>query len=436
MELKRKFLNYVIPSIAAMLVFNIYTMVDGIFVAHFCSEYALAAINISVPFINMIFSFAILFSIGCSTLISIMRGAGQDQKANELFSGNIYFLGIVGIAVTVLVHLFIEPISLFLGASEQTIGYVSEYITIVSWFTFFYIISYFLEVLVKADGYPKLATLSVIAGALTNIILDYISVGLLGMGIGGAAWATGISQLVTFLIFSYHFLKGNSHLKLVKVVPKLSWFKHSLPLGISDALTEISSGILIFAFNHEIYRVIGDNGIVSYTIISYVYNIVLMAMVGITQGMQPLVSYYVGKQDETSIKKLLKYSFIAVLIIMGSSFLLSEFKAEWIVSIFLEDPSMYDYSVYAFKIFASCYLVLGISVIFIGFFVAVKQAKKALLLSLLRGVIGPVVLVKVMSYFFADLGIWLTLLISEIICIIVGVYLYKKIDLKRIIQEQ
>ena len=134
---------------------------------------------------------------------------------------------------------------------------------------------------VKADGYPKLATLGVIAGALTNIVLDYISVGLLDMGIAGAAWATGISQFVTFLIFTYHFIKGNSHLKLVKVVPKLSWFKKSLPLGVSNALTEISSGILVFAFNHEIFRVIGDSGLVSYTIISYVYNIVLMAMVGL-----------------------------------------------------------------------------------------------------------------------------------------------------------
>ena len=436
MDLRRKFMSYIIPSIAAMLVFNIYTMVDGLFVSHFCSEYALAAINISVPFINMIFSFAILFSIGCSTLISVMRGAGQDKEANKLFSGNIYFLGIVGIVVTVLVHLFIEPISLFLGASEQTIGYVSQYITIVSWFTFFYISTNFLEVLVKADGYPKLATLGVIAGALTNIVLDYISVGLLDMGIAGAAWATGISQFVTFLIFTYHFIKGNSHLKLVKVVPKLSWFKKSLPLGVSDALTEISSGILVFAFNHEIFRVIGDSGLVSYTIISYVYNIVLMAMVGITQGMQPLVSYYVGKKDEYSINKLLKYSFVAVVLIMSVSFVLSEFGAEWIVSIFLENPAMYDYSVHAFKLFATCYLVLGISVIFIGFFVAVKQPKQALVLSLLRGVIAPVILVKVMSYFFADTGIWLTLLVSEVICMIVGVVLYKSIDLKKIIHEQ
>ena len=121
---------------------------------------------------------------------------------------------------------------------------------------------------------------------------------------------------------------------------------------------------------------------------------------------------------------------------MSVSFVLSEFGAEWIVSIFLENPAMYDYSVHAFKLFATCYLVLGISVIFIGFFVAVKQPKQALVLSLLRGVIAPVILVKVMSYFFADTGIWLTLLVSEVICMIVGVVLYKSIDLKKIIHEQ
>ena len=210
---KRQFLKFVIPSILSMLIFNLYTMIDGIYVAQFVGETALAAVNISIPYTNFIFAFSILFSVGTSTIVAIMKGQGDIQQANETFSKNTFFLSVCGIIITILARLFLEPLALFLGASSTTLPYVLDYLGILVWFSYFYIVSYSLEVLVKTDGFPLISTAGIITGAVTNIVLDGVFIMIFHMGIKGAALATGLSQVLTFTVFLIHFLrhKGTIH---------------------------------------------------------------------------------------------------------------------------------------------------------------------------------------------------------------------------------
>ena len=141
MNKKRQFLKFVIPSVVSMLVFNLYTMVDGIYVARFVGEHALSAVNISMPYINFIFAFSILFSVGTSTVVAIYRGENRLDKANQVFTINTFVLAISAVLITFLAYLNLDTLAFFLGASEVTMPYVKNYLGIIIWFSFFFIVS-------------------------------------------------------------------------------------------------------------------------------------------------------------------------------------------------------------------------------------------------------------------------------------------------------
>ena len=313
-SLKSDFLRFIIPSIIAQWVFSLYTMVDGIFVARGVSEVALTAVNISMPFTTGLFSISILFAVGNSTIVAILLGQGEKERANEVFTQNVVLLCTLSVLITILVIVFLEPFARFLGATDNILSYAKTYIGTIAPFSMAYILSYSFETLIKTDGYPKLATIYVTSGSVLNCILDYILVMVLHKGVWGAAFATGISQAAVILLYLWHFLgpKGTIRFSKFHLMPSEIW--RQIRNGMSSGVTEFSSGIIIFFFNQAILKYIGEYALVSYTIISYVNTIVVMSMAGIAQGSQPLISYYYGKNEPGKYKKLLKYGITAALV--------------------------------------------------------------------------------------------------------------------------
>lgn len=424
-SLRKQFLKYLIPSVTAMWIFSLYTMVDGIFVSRGVGETALAAVNIAMPFINFIFSISMLFSTGASTIISIYIGRNNIKKANEVFSFNLFCMLTVSLIITLLCLLNIDSISLFLGATENTFELVKDYLKIIISFNGFFIISYCLEVLTKADGYPYLAIIGMVISALTNIILDFLFVIVLGFGIKGAAYATIISQGVSFIFFLSHFLSKKSKLSLTKFKFKINYLKRIVSIGFPDAITELTSGIVILLFNQTILKYIGENGIVTYSIICYVSTLVIMTMIAITQGMQPLCSYYYGKEEFKTIKKLIKMSINAISISSILIFLICIIFAKEIVYIFIKDSSspLFTYSISAFRLFSSSFLILGFNVLISGYFASIEEAFKATIISISRGLIFITLFLFTLSFYFGDTGIWISTLISESVCLLLSLYL-------------
>ena len=205
-SLKSDFLRFIIPAIIAQWVFSLYTMVDGIFVARGVSEVALTAVNISMPFTTGLFSISILFAVGNSTIVAILLGQGEKERANEVFTQNVVLLCTLSVLITILVIVFLEPFARFLGATDNILSYAKTYIGTIAPFSMAYILSYSFETLIKTDGYPKLATIYVTSGSVLNCILDYILVMVLHKGVWGAAFATGISQAAVILLYLLHFL--------------------------------------------------------------------------------------------------------------------------------------------------------------------------------------------------------------------------------------
>ena len=311
-SLLSQFLHFVAATVASLMVFSLYSIVDGLMVSKGVNEYAMASVNLAVPFTNVLFSIGVIFAVGTSTIIAIYLGQNQGEKANSLFSQNIVLLTCVGLTITVLVFVFLEPFAVLLGAKGVTYQYTIDYLRGLAPFALCFIISYNMEVLIKTDGYPRLAILTVITGCLANCVLDYIAIFVLNLGVWGAAFATGLSQLLTCIIYLRHFLGGHNTFHFVKF--RMDWgiYKRLIPLGFADGVTELCNGVMIFLFNRVILRCLGDDGLVCYTIIAYVNTLIINTMLGISQGSQPLVSYHYGKGDAAGYKKLLRYGFTAV----------------------------------------------------------------------------------------------------------------------------
>ena len=297
-SLLAQFLRFSSATVASLMVFSLYSIVDGLFVAKGVGDYAMAAVNLSVPFTNVMFSIAVTFAVGTSTILSIYLGQGNREHANRLFSQNLVLLAIIGLTITALVLVFLEPFALLLGAEEETLGYTMSYLRGLAPFAICFIVSYNLEILVKTDGRPMLAILTVCIGCLTNCVLDYVAIFVLNWGAWGAAFATGLSQLLTCIIYVTHFFGKHTTFHLVRFRPEGSIYRRLIPIGLADGVTELCNGVMIFLFNHVILRCIGTDGLVSYTIIAYTNTLVVNIMLGVSQGSQPLVSFQYGRPGE------------------------------------------------------------------------------------------------------------------------------------------
>ncbi|MDO5718535.1 MAG: MATE family efflux transporter [Tissierellia bacterium] len=426
--LRRQFYKYLIPSIGAMWFFSIYTMIDGIFVGRGVGPDALASVNLSMPFISTVFAVSLLFSVGSSTFITYYLGKGDKKLCDNIFTMNILITLSIGIIISILSLIFLDKLVVLLGASHETLGLVKDYLKIIIIFSPFFMLSYTLEVLVKSDGHPGHSLIFVVISALTNIILDYILVIKYDYGIKGAAYATGISQFISFVGYMSHFLSRRSELSFVR--PKINFhdIRSIIRLGFPEALTEFSAGFATFMFNFTILKFIGYREVASFSVIMYMNNLVISTMVAINQGMQPLVSFYHGSSDKKCIKKIIKYSVNTTALWGFLFFITSRFFADEIVSFFISQSNteIYKLSVYGLKVFSISFLLTGFNIIISGFLTALKVSKSAMLISSLRGYIIISASLIILPNLIGDIGIWGAAIMSEFITLLITYFIYKK----------
>ncbi len=427
-EIKHKFFSYAMPSVAAMWVYTIYTMVDGMFVARGVSTTALAAVNIAMPLINTAFALGILFAVGASTRASILKGREDRAEASRIFTTSTVTVFCLGWVVVILAQLNLHSLALLLGATEATLPYVKDYLRIIVCFVPCYMTSYNMEVLIKADGFPKKAIKTTCVGAVTNIVLDYVFVIVLHWGIQGAAIATGISQILTFTVFLRHFLSKKSYFKFVKIKWNLKEVLGFAKLGIADSVTEFSVGVIIFMFNHVLIRVAGDDGVIIYTVIAYVSQLILMTMMGINQGMQPLVSFYHGRNETDTHRYILRIALASAGIASLLSFGVGVLYPNPVVGIFI-DPglnlSLYQSGVAAFKLFSFSFLPLGIVIILAGYFTALEKNRPAMAISMGRGLVFVTVSLLLFAELFGETGVWISMGVSETMALVLALVLYR-----------
>ncbi|MBQ3548899.1 MAG: MATE family efflux transporter [Oscillospiraceae bacterium] len=431
-SLLSNFIRFSSATIASLMVFSLYSIVDGLFVARGVGEYAMSAVNLAVPFMNAMFSIALLFAVGTSTIIAIYLGEGKGENANSLFTQNAVLLLVMGVALSVLVIVFLEPFALLLGAEEMTLPYVKDYLLGLAPFAFCFMVSYNMEILVKTDGHPRVALITVITGCLANCVLDYVAIFLLDWGIFGAAVATGVSQLLTVILYLRHFMSKRSTFHFTRFRFDFSIYRRLLPIGVSDSLTELCNGVMIFLFNHAILRCIGERGLVSYTIIAYANTLIINTTMGISQGAQPLISFHYGRKDESSCRKLLKYGLISAAAVSIGCFVVLWIFAPQLTQAFLglEDLALNDYTVDAFRRYGISYLLLGFNVFIGGYLTARERPRGAIAISTGRGLIVQAAALLTLAATLGGDAIWFTPVISEAVVLVLSLLLLRNV-LKR-----
>lgn len=423
-SLLKQFFHFSAATVASLMVFSLYSIVDGLFVARGVGEYAMTAVNLSVPFVNLLFSIAVIFAVGTSTIIAYLLGQKNAQSANKLFSQNLATLVVIGVTISVLVLAFTEPLARLLGAEEVTLEYTIHYLQGLAPFAVCFMISYNLEVLVKTDGRPRLALVTVCVGCVTNCVLDYLAIFHWGLGIWGAAAATGVSQLLTCLIYLTHFL--GKHTTFHPVRFRMDWkiYRRLLPIGISDGLTELCNGLMIFLFNHTILRCIGTDGLVAYTIIAYANTLVINITMGVSQGSQPLISFQNGRGDGTAIGNLLRYGLRTMCGIAAVCFTVLFLAAPKLVAVYLPEAGagMLTFATDAFRRYSLCYLPVGFNIYIAGFLTAMERPLPAVSISTGRGLLLQGSILLLLAAVLGGGSIWFAPVISEVLCLGLSVF--------------
>lgn len=411
-----------------MIIFSLYSMVDGFFVSQYVGIDALSAVNLSMPFVNIVFALGIIAAVGSQTMCGVFIGRKNYLKANKIFSFDIKTVTVLSILLTTLFYFNLDTIAKLLGATDDLKPLVLEYIGNIVYFVPFLMISYNFEVLVKVDGFPRLAVLTVITCGLSNVILDYVFVAVMGKGIAGAAIATGISQVISTVVYLIHFTAGKSNLEFVEVKFSLETLKSIFSLGFGDFISEVGIAMIVLFYNLFIIKFLGEKSVATFSVISYVNQLALTCFAGITQGTQPLLSYYYGKKDYPSLKKLYRYATFAILI-TGTIFLaVSQLIPQKIFNIFIDvDAATLAYSVASLRKFSISFMITGFNVLIAAVCVSFLKPIYSVIINILRSFINITAALYLLTSIEPTL-IWYASTLSEAVTLMVAFTFYVKLS--------
>lgn len=414
-NIKKIYIRYVSLNIIGMIGLSCNILADTFFIAQGVGSIGLAALNIAIPIYSFIHGAGLMIGMGGAIRFTL-------TKANTIFTQSIYYASIMSVIFLLLGLSFSVPLSTMLGADAVTLANTSTYLKIILCFAPFFILNNILICFVRNDNNPQLSMIAMLAGSLSNIILDFIFIFPLGLGMFGAAFATGLSPCISLLILSNHFFKKKNTFTLKKCMLHLKSIVDISCLGFSALITELSSGIVIIVFNILILNIAGNIGVAAYGIIANITLVVLAIFTGISQGMQPLISNSFKENNRHHLKKLLKYGTITTLIISIITYLISILYAEIIVSFFNSEANLElaKIAVNGLQIYFTAFSFVGINILICAFFSSVDKPKYASIISMLRGFIIIIPVAIILSSQFGLNGVWMTLTVTEIIVLIIS----------------
>ena len=409
----KEFFKYAIPSALAMFISSLYTLIDGIFVGQGVGDLALAAVNIVLPFTVMLFGLASMFAIGGGAIVSKNIGAKNIDRAVSIFRQVFKFLLIMSAIISLFCVVFTNQIVTLLGATENLKPLAVEYLRYYAIFCIPNLIGIVLNSFLRNDRRPKLAMVSTIAGAVTNIILDYVFIFQLGLGIKGAAIATGLGQIVTVLIVLPHFLMKKGYLTFGNVKITKEDLKEFSRIGFPSFFAQASYSVIVLIHNIVLVKYMGEAGLSAYSIINYITTNTYMVLYGLTLGVQPLISYNYGRKNAERMLGFFKITCRASFTVSAVFVFASFVFGQNLVGIFTTDPAIAALAYTALRIASISYFAVGINLNTLVYFQALERTKYSNLSCLLRSVvflpIGLFVLYKV----FGTNGIWAGTIFSE-----------------------
>ena len=410
-------MKYALPGIIAMTASSLYNMVDSIFIGHGVGAMALSGLTVAKPFMDICAAFGTLVGVGASSLVAIKLGEKDYRSANDVLANVILLNVLLGALVMAVGLYWLDPILYAFGASDVTITYAREYMEIILWGNILTHIYYGLNSMLRSIGHPKIAMYATIVAVVTNIILDPIFIFVLDMGVRGAALATMISQLVSVIIELVIFLNPKEVIYFHRGIWRLKRDITMRALGIGTApfLMHMAACFVVIVLNNQLKRYGGDMAIATYGITNRFMFFFAMVVMGLNQGMQPIVGYNYGAKLFDRMVRALKLTAMCATCVMGVLWLFGLLWPEGFIRLFTHDELLIAQSVAPARVMLCTMVMVGFPMVVGNFYTSIGMSGKAIFLSLTRQVIFLIPCILLMPLLFQTLnftpiwGVWWSL---------------------------
>ena len=408
-NVRKLMVSLALPTILSQIVNMLYNLVDRVYIGHMqpvdtVGALALTGVGVCLPVILIISAFAALLAMGGAPRASIFEGRGEPGQSERIMGNSFSLLICASLVLTVLLQLFVEPLLLLFGASENTIGYALSYLKIYSLGTICVQMTLGMNTYITAQGFTTVSMKTVLIGAILNTILDPIFIFVLDMGVRGAALATILSQAVSAL-WVLRFLTGPTtrwRLRRENLRPVPSVFLPSLALGLSPFIMQSTESLIAVCFNSSLLKYGGDIAVGSMTVLISIMQLAMMPLQGLTQGAQPIISYNFGARNAQRVRDAFKTLLTACLTYSLVLWAAVQLFPRAFVMIFNNDPTLVAYAAKALRVYMATTGIFGIQIACQQTFIALGNAKTSLFLAALRKIILLIPLIYILPHFFAN----------------------------------
>lgn len=425
-------MQYAVPAIIAMTASSLYNMVDSIFIGHGVGTMALSALALTFPLMNLGAAFGALVGVGAATLISVKLGQ-KDYDTAQRVLGNVFVLNILlGLAFTVIVFPFLNPILYFFGGSDETVEYARQFMEIILLGNVVTHLYLGLNAVLRASGHPKQAMYATIATVAINTILAPIFIFMFDWGIRGAAIATVSAQVIALLWQLKQFNNANELLHFRRGIFRLKRkiVFDSLAIGMSPFLMNLAACLIVILINQGLKKYGGDLAIGAFGIVNRLVFIVVMIVMGLNQGMQPIAGYNFGAKLYDRVNKVLKLTIIYATCVTTFGFLVGMLAPNLVVGIFTSDAELTELSATGLRITVMFFPIIGFQIVTSNFFQSIGMAGKAIFLSLTRQMLILLPCLLILPHFFGVAGVWYSMpvsdLLASLIALVMLVYQFRK----------
>lgn len=401
-------LKFSVPAIIGLMVNALYNIVDSIFIGRGVGNLGLAGVTICFPIMTTFMAVVMLVGMGATALISIRLGQKKEEEAETIIGNALFLFIVIGISLTILGLVFLEPILLFFGASPEVLPHAINYMQIILLGSIFMVVGSGMNNFIRAEGNPRVAMNTMLIGTVINIILDYLFIFIFQWGIAGAAAATVIAYSVTSIWVLYHFLSGNSKLKI-----RLKNFKLDrivvmaiLAIGFPSFILQVTGSIQHLILNRSLAHYGGDTALAAIGIIMSIVTLLVMPAMGISQGAQPIIGFNFGAKKIKRVKEALTLSIISATAIVTLGFVVSKIWPTQIIGLFTESTELIKLCSHAMEIFLKLLPLVGMQMISSSYFQAVGKPTQATLLGLSRQIFIFIPLLIILPHYWGLEGVW------------------------------
>jgi len=408
--------KYFVPAFVGVFVNALYNIVDRVFIGQGVGAEALSGVSVIYPIMLIMMGFSMLIGIGTGVYVSINMGKKDMDRAEQTLGTGFILMLIVSVIIMIIIYILKKPILRSFGANEETFRYANEYLNIIIAGVAFMVVGFSLNNVIRSEGNARIAMLSMILSAGSNIILDTVFIFLLDMGVRGAAYATIISMFILMIWVLAHFRGKRSVVKLRNKYMRIDMgiFLEIIAIGMAPFSMQMASSLVHGLLNRKLIEFGGDLAVGAMGIVNSVISLVVMAIVAINMASQPIIGFNYGARSVRRVKEALRISLIAATLVSLVAFLLIESIPGIIVRIFNDESvELYNIAVNGLRMVVLAFPLVGFQVVASHFFQAIGKAKIAMFTTLFRQVIGLIPLFFILPVFWGINGIWLSYPIAD-----------------------